>query len=45
MEPQKSLSGRWRDVTILGSPLLVPLFVPELSKVIWVTNRRAKIEV
>lgn len=32
-------------VTILGSPLLVPLFVPELSKVIWVTNRRAKIEV
>lgn len=32
-------------VTILGSPLLVPLFVPELCKVIWVTNRRAKIEV
>lgn len=32
-------------VTILGSPLLVPFFVPELSKVIWVTNRRAKIEV
>lgn len=32
-------------VTILGSPLLVPLVVPELCKVIWVTNRRAKIEV
>lgn len=28
MEPQKSLSGRWRDVTILGSPLLVLLFCP-----------------
>lgn len=32
-------------VTILGSPLLVPLDVPEVCKVIWVTNRRAKIEV
>lgn len=43
--PRRVCRDGSEPVTILGSPLLVPLDVPEVCKVIWVTNRRAKIEV